>query len=1424
MRLPFFLPSVVPSECPLLSSSVLSSPPLSTLPAVRSFCPHMSSVLQLRPAPGLRRAKTPRYYRRLPILPSTAYPSPHHSSPDVGDGDDSLSCQIRVGRPRRFLGLLLIALVLLALGAHALNVVMWIRSSDTIPYSSSDASTHGRSRGDHVDLPLPRHHQIALLSHKVEEAAEVRLPVWTSPACQAKKAGPLSSSSASPPQLPSSTSPRLLIHVPVHSRTPPERIASFLHSAFLHSPFHSHSSSSTSSTSTYSFDLLFVISGANVFSAAGPVASAVSSSSTLLNVSMGVEASGGESPHLLVDCVSLAVDKYDKQRSSEDWVAGPNGEFYSVMKNDGELFLRHTRHYQFVLQMETDVYTFGDGWLSRVMEAVTESKDFVILGARLPNNSLVCDPSKETCDQLSDQPEYIRMHINGNALYRIDQRLQVLFNHSLTVHRPWPFDLALWLSAKDLGQESLLFPSPYFFAAAQPISTEALLSKANFVAHTGNEDAVIAHIGDAMQVSPLLAELSFMNRSLPITLTFVSASHLEYLTNLVLGLQLHGVRNVLIVAFDEESYLYTKQQLPSFLHVLRNLTANEQGPAAGSTAFKSASWLHLVNARQAVVTDILGQGFGVVCVDTDLVVLDDYLPWLLSMSQDKVYFSADGVGSVGYQWYNESTPRYHFNAGVFYIPQAYASASLPFFLTLLSEIQTTNKMDQDALNDLVKCDVISVCTHPATSVRIGVLDPSLYYNGGNFWGRRWPSTAHTAKALMVHGNWVDGIGAKRFRFQYSNMWPSSLTSCPSVTAMKEHDEGALLGGPVSVRQFLSNYLSFFDYIRQEQIACALVPSFRLWGTDIDLTFDVVFEFGLVRDYTRGAQLLPSMAWVNASDSGPVVIFTPPTQNYTLPPPMDWMLTAQVLNVCKWVHNAVGGNRVCVDDLRRSAAEVAVLALREGQLLHLFEVASRTPDQIVFIAGQWRVLHSYIDHHEAVPPNLRTSLSALVYPHHERMTYGLPFTTSRPGMDVLYDVIDAFVCSASTTTVQLSEAIFPLWDTDRLMLELAQHVPEEVLQNDIQTFVDHRSVDEQRALLSQPLMFGLDSMAYNGLSNRLGSLQTLLYLSETLLHRSVALPPFIPTHNEESVAPWSEIMDAASFYGQFKHAVPCAIALFLHPTVIFEALLDDAQFPLQAERTVTNTALLEPVRSLLTQYSRVTVGRSFRRVSISRNAEQIQLSGGLAIYPEHPYLGVTDQEAQLALVGYAGVDLAFTSAFRGYRFSTDDSAHLRFANAWRQGFTPSEAVKARVAMSRSKLPPSFACVHLRLKEEFLVTHQGQEHGDKERVLSRFYAYLQTEVPANVTAVYLAMDVDLRSQLKKFRPKPSKRIYTCFDFGCAPNFGDDAAQGVIDGSICAGAEVFRGNIFSSYSLAICGRRGDHLCLDLFGRQLTDQRVLM
>jgi len=506
--------------------------------------------------------------------------------------------------------------------------------------------------------------------------------------------------------------------------------------------------------------------------------------------------------------------QYDRSRRSVGWTDGPNAVFYDVMTTRGAVYAQYTSHYSHVLQLETDCVVLKPGWLSMLVAPVLDRRKqaqqprFILSGALLGPGQCVYDDVAHRCSELAAQPDYIQRHINGNALYALSRELQTVFNYSLDVYPHWPFDLATWMSARDLSLTHLMLASPHVVNIQQRIDTAAVHNTTQLIRGTRlkADDLVLAHVPFRMRMTALEAALAKLNIALPVTTTFVSASHLEYFSNWVSTAIAAGISNVLVVAFDNTAAATVRSLAPAQYAVLGNLTASN-----GSTAFKSDDFLALVNRRHAVIRDILSAGFSVFSVDSDCIITGSYMDHLLHLPSDTVYFASDAIASVGYHHYGEPRPRYFFNAGLFFVPKAAITRALSLFTALQTHITVTGRADQDVLNDMVRCTELAACTYALTGTKLGILDPVLFQNGANYFSKQWPSRAALSQALVVHNNWVDGLHAKRFRAQSSQLWTSPTATCASVCVMTQ--SLALGGNDHSTRAVLATYLQFFAYVR-----------------------------------------------------------------------------------------------------------------------------------------------------------------------------------------------------------------------------------------------------------------------------------------------------------------------------------------------------------------------------------------------------------------------------------------------------------------------------------------------------------------------------------------------------------------------------------------------------------------------------------
>lgn len=156
-------------------------------------------------------------------------------------------------------------------------------------------------------------------------------------------------------------------------------------------------------------------------------------------------------PHVFVDFVHLQSDRYvaviDEKRKDADWVGGPNTAFYDAFL-DGHIHAKYTKHYAFVQQMETDVCSLQRGWMDHLLDPMTNSNTLVS-GATITSDC-VYSKGNHHCESVYKLNPDLRLHINGNAMYRIGPELKTVLNAAKMAYgNREPFDLALYWMMRD---------------------------------------------------------------------------------------------------------------------------------------------------------------------------------------------------------------------------------------------------------------------------------------------------------------------------------------------------------------------------------------------------------------------------------------------------------------------------------------------------------------------------------------------------------------------------------------------------------------------------------------------------------------------------------------------------------------------------------------------------------------------------------------------------------------------------------------------------------------------------------------------------------------------------------------------------------------------------------------------------------------
>jgi hypothetical protein len=368
-----------------------------------------------------------------------------------------------------------------------------------------------------------------------------------------------------------------------------------------------------------------------------------------------------------------------------------------------------------------------------------------------------------------------------------------------------------------------------------------------------------------------------------------------------------------------------------------------------------------------------------------------------------------------------------------------------------------------------------------------------------------------------------------------------------------------------------------------------------------------------------------------------------------------------------------------------------------------------------------------------------------------------------------------------------------------------------------------------ALLSRRILFTTEQLNTNGFSNRVQTSQTIVYMARTF-NLSVAMMPFQPAHNDILVAPWSKIVNLSTFMSRFPNVIPPSILPIIMPRVIFE-FFDTAQLALTNVSSDASLGLFPNTFANILKHSRVGK-HPYAVIGVAKNAvlhEEAVLNGSFSFKAKHPYLGFEDSELP-QLMEYVSplADVALPRAFRAFKFSRTHDNHVAFAEKWHSAFKPSSSVVAKVDAAKAALAavPSttdnYACAHVRLRDEYVSQHTTYVHGNVSAALLRLKDFVN-DTPG---AIYVASDIDLREWMAKevpVRKGRSKRVFTCFDFGCKLSSFNDALHGYIDANLCASASTFKGNTFSSFTQQICALRGSQACEDLFGRKYGDGRYI-
>lgn len=1156
--------------------------------------------------------------------------------------------------------------------------------------------------------------------------------------------------------------------------------------------------------------------------------------------------------------VILKEDAYDKNILSSKWVAGPNELFYRVMSRDGDVYLKFIEpgKYRFVQQLETDVCPIRDGWLEALIAdakaaSLTAS---VISGARV-ESVLLCSAKKDggdECTPSSAHPEYIRQHINGNALYRMDDRLQDLLDMASERYRPWPFDVAAYLTASATGQLHLLRPTKLIHNRVVPVHTPTA-----YLADLYDRETHFVHISsNFLRPTQTQAAFATLSRGVAAAIVVGACQHtpLSILANLHRSLQRAGVRNVLWSAQGDGVAKHVQSLRP-----LAFVGSKERYPHPSSSDPGCIPPFD-------VIEQLVSLEHNVFYLDGNAVITGDVVATLEErLDGNEVYVASGAVQSYGHYYEREPhSPRYKFSSKAFYMPAK--AGSLRLIQAWRIAMSVAPHADADAaLNAGVRCASMASCAWDETPVRL--LPPDQFVSGPNL-VKQWPSSSAVEQAVALidvgsPSTSNDGLSSEdhmRFRLQHLKKWllPRQNTCCESVLIADDVNVGE---NATTVLQYVDLLLRMNRTATQANIRCIVPPVVFDARTGERMTYEVFLDPTAI---FRGSHVYPSMSdaplcpqfdgrrsnIINAStistDFGtggwrawPLDVFT-----LELRDAFNTIVASPVLS-----------SAICLDESERPLAEAALHLLR-GSARALVQSSAASSNASIYVMGKWRVLNAHV---HGVVPNALTLLSPILYPGSTPTAmytaFGLRAQYPRLGEDLVMDVLDALVCRLASN---ITSSQVPALETSELYAGLLEFVDPDVLEEELRLLQIHiAKMEAAPRIPPQPLgappivpptyLIPLDELANNGFSNTVQAAQVLAYVANKT-GLNAAMVPFSIRHRRHSPRPWSDVVaNVTSFYNEINTLTPPIWAMLRHPSLLVE-VMEGYMLPAGPAKLWSHNATCRQVRTQRGEVVRLPCmtandvwnkissayysPRLFQRLHITRNAaerERLLLRGHDAVVGStRAYLGLSDEEVSSVIAArttFRGRDILFRP-FRAFNFQNTNPNHLEFAKSWRAAFKPAASLVARVDATLSSLAVNFSCYHARVAEEFMAQHRADRpQFGAETVFKIISERIQqghdTSRPPDPSKPTAYISSDLAEPTNHLSYYSSMVATSCHAFGCSEK--DEVGWGIVDRLVCASAAKFLGNIYSTFTLSVCALRNDQKCRDLFGQALGDDRLL-
>jgi hypothetical protein len=1021
------------------------------------------------------------------------------------------------------------------------------------------------------------------------------------------------------------------------------------------------------------------------------------------------------------------------------------------MLSGNEVYDNYVSKYEFLFQMETDVYPIRDGWIDELKRIPKSGNAEIIFGSPV-RETMFFHSRNRSCENSSFHYDYVRNHINGNALYKISDSLQESLQRSIKTKPNWPFDLGLYLSLKDDNNLRLYGYREFILNRVTPIDIKLALNPALYT-----DSIFLVHISSYLTNDDSKWDaIKCKRRKESNILLLYLLRHTDDLSRIrqtIVQQKQLAIEVVYISCTRRTTDLLMKMASRNIMY-LEDLRC------------KSLD-LHYKN---------LCKGISCIFVEGSSIVTNRGLSEVEKRVKGSIGITRQTASD--FTGIKISSVNLPIKAGILFFPNDKQLYSLVTqhgnFIGTLYDSKFCKE----------RCQIGEI---PLQDISM-----DLYAYEKDF------DLGFSAKALDFDKTFLLGashylnpnqrsLALQQFMLHNDIQLPQS---CENVVLLAKKTL-RVSGLPCSTQGVTNGILKLVDFARRNKCDCILLPKIYDHVLDTFVNVERIFSLDQIRELS-GVSLVLESDSLNLLPRPPKRItevkFDSGCRMRNIPTQIFSDAIQIIARLAK-----IDQVEICLMDIQRPLEQVTLNYLA-GDLkrITLFQDSNAA-----YVAGKWRMLGKRLG--SKMP--FKTLFHVLPT---EDVAAPVDSLYHRDGEDYIYDFIDILVCSKIGT-----QTAFPIEiDSTRQMYEkLLRHIPGKILEEEKSYWPLYDGSDS-------PTIIGRDLMINNGLSNLEGSSQCLRFLAG-VMNISAALVPMYQQHLKSNLSAWSTIYRMKPFIGMQRWR-STIYPLLRHPSMIFE-IFDGMMIP------VTGTELYEHAPDIKRFW--ISVGESikslklYQNIYIARNLEDFKenvYSGKTCLMGDIPHLGIQVRQASWLQKKFSHRDIALFKSFRSVSISSKSVYAINFRHIWREHIQINEALNAMTVQMLNRIGDSYTCIHLRLNQEFLVLMDGRPFGEDE-ALHRLNSKLLPGMNVFVIS-------DNSSNVKRVRDMfPKSNVHSSSDM---ENFDELALQQrvVAEKHVCSLAQDFWGNIYSSFTLSICGMRNDQKCRDLFGNELKDSRLLI